>query len=84
MYFNYLQLLVMLPFADDRAKSIWNYTSLCCRFRAAAQRGHTHRKRWKAYTNDLVHLLLFIIVNLQEGEEGRAFSRDFTTKGYVH
>ena len=81
----YWQLLI-IPFADERAKK-YGITPLCAsekekyfwrsRFLVTARRGHTDRKRWKAYTNDLGPLLLFIIVNLQVGEAG-AFSRDLT------
>ena len=37
---------------------------------------HGIGERWKAYSNDLAHLLLFIIVNPRGTG---AFSRDFTT-----
>ena len=84
----YLQLSIR-PFADDRPKKIWNLP-LCASEKEKYISQHQQvemaqqilggsavipdRKRWKAYTNDLGHLLLFIIVNLLG-----AFSRDFTT-----
>ena len=77
----------MIPFADDRAKKKYGITPLCASEKekyisGAADFGQQcgavipDRKRWKVYTNDIGHLLLFFIVNLWG--EG-SFSRDFAT-----
>ena len=52
VFFFYLQLLI-IPFADDRAKKIWNL-ALCASEKEKYISGAADfgRKRWKAYTNN--------------------------------
>ena len=63
--------LLIIPFADDKGKKYYGIASEKEKYiSGAADFGRQcgtvipDRKRWKAYTNNIGHLLVFFIVNL--------------------